>query len=572
MNKMKHKILLLLALCCWAQIGAAQSPKWLSKAKQAVLSIVTYDADGNILHSGNGFFVSEDGVAVSDYTLFRGAERAVAIDSEGRQMPVDRIMGADDMYDVAKFRVDISSRKKNVALPLSSSAPAVGTEIYLLPYSSKKERTYVAGTVKAVDKVGGNYSYYTLNMPLKASQVSCPIMNAAGEVFGLAQLSSGADTATVCYAVDASYAMARSITALSFNDNALRSIGIQKALPDTEEQAEAFVMMVSTQSSPEAYSAILDDFIRLYPDNTEGYLRRAANRLELAPTQQDMQQVEEDLDKALELSEQKDEAYFNRAKLIYNYMLERPDTLYAGWSYDRALDEIRQAIALRSLPVYEQLEGDILFAKQDYPNALLCYERVNASALASPATFYSAARTKQLADAPAEEVLALLDSCVVRFHQPYEIDAAPYLLERAQLRVQAGLGRGALLDYDAYFDAVKGEVNDVFYYLRQQAAVVARQYQRALDDLAKAISLAPDNMTYRAELAVLNMRIGRSDEAVRVLKEALAANPSYAEGYRLLGNAYIQLKDNAAACDAFHKAKNLGDQFVDDLIDKYCQQ
>ena len=56
-------------------------------------------------------------------------------------------------------------------------------------------------------------------------------------------------------------------------------------------------------------------------------------------------------------------------------------------------------------------------------------------------TFYSAARTKQLAGAPAEEVLALLDSCVVRFHQPYEIDAAPYLLERAQLRVQARSAR-----------------------------------------------------------------------------------------------------------------------------------
>ena len=39
--------------------------------------------------------------------------------------------------------------------------------------------------------------------------------------------------------------------------------------------------------------------------------------------------------------------------------------------------------------------------------------------LASPATFFSAANTKELMQAPAEEVLALMDSCVARFTQPY---------------------------------------------------------------------------------------------------------------------------------------------------------
>ena len=39
--------------------------------------------------------------------------------------------------------------------------------------------------------------------------------------------------------------------------------------------------------------------------------------------------------------------------------------------------------------------------------------------------------------APAEEVLALMDSCVVRFTEPYTEEAAPYLLERAQARMNA---------------------------------------------------------------------------------------------------------------------------------------
>ena len=95
--------------------------------------------------------------------------------------------------------------------------------------------------------------------------------------------------------------------------------------------------------------------------------------------------------------------------------------------------------------------------------------------------------------APAEEVLALMDSCVTRFTQPYTEEAAPYLLERAQARMNAGQARNAMLDYDAYYNAVNGKVNDMFYYYREQAALKAKQYQRALDDMAKAIELNPED-------------------------------------------------------------------------------
>ena len=128
-----------------------------------------------------------------------------------------------------------------------------------------------------------------------------------------------------------------------------------------------------------------------------------------------------------------------------------------------------------------------------------------------------------------------------------------------------------MLDYDAYYDAVKGNVNDVFYYYREQAALKARQYQRALDDLAKAIELNPKDLTYRAELAVVNIRVGRNEEAVKILKEALEIDPKYAEAYRLIGIAQIQMKQKAAACESFAKAKELGDPNVDVLIEKNCK-
>lgn len=566
---MRKGFYLFLSLCFWIQWGMAQTPKWVEKAKRAVFSVVTYDKDDKILNTGNGFFVSEDGIAVSDYALFKGAQRAVIIDTEGRQMPVLNIMGADDMYDVVKFRVDITDKKVN-SLTLATAPPAAGSEIYLLPYSTQKDRSCTFGHVKSIDKMVGNYFYYTLQLRLKEKMVSCPLVTAEGTVFGLAQKSSGQDTTTVCYAADVRYAMDQKISALSYTDFALKDIGIKKALPDTEEQALVFLYMASAQLPSDKYAEVLNDFVEQYPNSADGYMRRAVNRASMSDAVS-MQLVEADMDRALELAQDKAGIRFERAKLVYNYVLNNSEKTYDNWTLDKALEEIREAVVLQPLPVYIQLEGDILFSKQDYASALSCYEQVNRSSLASPASFFRTAQTKEMMQAPVEEIVALLDSCVSRCPMPYTDATAPYLLARAQALLNAGQARRSMLDYDAYFKAVDGKVNDSFYYYREQASLQAHQYQRALDDLAKAIELNPKELLYRAELAVVNIRVGRSEEAVKVLQEALQIDPSYSEAYRLMGLAYIYLKKKNEACEALAKAKELGNENVDDLIEKNCK-
>lgn len=567
---MRKKVFLMLILCLLAQWSVAQAPKWVEKAKRAVFSVVTYDENDKILNTGNGFFVTEDGIALSDYSLFKGAQRAVVMNSEGTQMPVVSIMGANDMYDVIKFRVGITS-KKVPALTLSTVNPAVDATVYILPYSTQKDRSYTSGQVKAEDKFSDKYYYYTLNVHLKDKMVSCPVMTEEGQVFALTQKSSGKDTATICYAVDANFAMAQTVSAFSFSDMSLKNIGIKKALPDTEETALVFLYMASSQVSPEKYSQLLDDFVAQYPNSADGYVRRATQQIYVSQDDASMAKVVADLDKALDVASKKDDVYYNRAKLIYNYILGQPEKAYKDWSYDKALEEIKKAIAIEELPVYVQLEGDIEFAKQNYAAAFACYEKVNQTNLVSPATFFSTAKTKELMKAPAQEVLVLMDSCMSRFTEPYTTEAAPYLLERARVRMDANQARGAILDYDAYYKTVNGNVNDVFYYYREQAAMKAKQFQRALDDMAKAIELNPKELTYYAELAVVNMRVGRNEEALKVLKDALAIDSKYAEAYRLMGIAQLQMKKKQEACESFAKAKELGDPNVDELIQKHCK-
>lgn len=564
---MKQKLLLTLIFCLMAGWSVAQTPKWVDKSKSAVFSIITYDQNGNMLNTGNGFFITESGVGLSDYDIFKGAQRAVVVDPQGNQMPVSMILGANEMYNVVKFSVTVTGKKVS-ALSLAPAAPVVNSTVFVLPYSTQKDKSFTSGKVQKADKMEGQYNYYTLNLSLRDKLVSCPVVNGDGAVFALAQKSSGADS-TLCYGVDVNFANSLQINALSFNDNSLTKIGIKKALPETEEDALAMIYMVSSTLSLPDYMSLLNEFLAKFPNSADGYLRRANVQLAMSQDNQSLRQVEADMDAALKVTSDKASAYYDKANLIYSYLGTNPESPYNNWTYDTALAELDKAIKENPLPIYSQLQGDIRFAKGDYAGAYQSYDVVNHSSLVSAATFYNAAKTKELLE-DTDVSLALMDSCISKFPRPYTVDAAPYLLERARMRDAAEKPRQALADYDEYYNAVNTQVNDVFYYLRAQCAMRARAYQRALDDYVEAVEINPQELTYRAELALANMRVGRNEEALQVLADAEKVDPTYSEIYRLRGLAQLQLKKNTEACENFKKAKELGNEEAQALIDKYC--
>ena len=215
---MKKTIAILFCMMPFSVLLAQELPKWADKAKKAVFSIVTYTKDNQILSTGNGFYIDETGTGVSDYSLFKGAERAVIITANGKELPIKYIMGANDMYDVVKFKADFD--KKAEALQPAPAASAIGQTVYLLPYSTQKESKGQTGSVAKVDTIGDQTYYYTLNMQTTDKTVSCPIMNETGQVVGMIQKNSDPKS-TESYAIGIRYLTNLNISALSVNDMAL---------------------------------------------------------------------------------------------------------------------------------------------------------------------------------------------------------------------------------------------------------------------------------------------------------------------------------------------------------------
>ncbi|NMA74338.1 MAG: serine protease [Bacteroidales bacterium] len=564
---MKRIYLLTLLILFNLSCVVAQSPKWVKKARKAVFSVITYNDKDEILRTGNGFFVDSKGIGVSKYTLFEGAKRATILDADGKALDVEVVLGVDDLYDVIKFKV--STSKAVEALSPSKEKPQIGDAVYLLGYSTQQREESVSGKLKDISQVG-DYNYYTLDISLNEKMISCPVMNVKGEVIGMSQESVESDV-SVSYAVDVNYIMNQSISALAFNDLSLKKIGIKKGLPDTEEEALVFLFMISSHIKGEEYLSVLNDFISKFPNHPEGYIRRANyNALQDIENVENLKKAKADMQQAINVSTDKEETYYSYAKLIYNYNLLKAENSSEDWTLSDAIQIIDQAISINRYPVYLQLKADIYFAEAKYQEAFDLYQEVNKSDMASSATYFSAAKAKEMLNAKPEEIIVLLDSCISHLPDRVAETEAAYYLERAHVYSSMGEHRKALLDYDSFYEAMNGNVNDVFYYLRGQTARDSRLYQKALNDFTEAIMVNPNEIVYHIELGATNLRLGRNDEAEKNFKDAINIDPEYGEAYRLLGVTQVQQKNKLKACENFNKAKELDDPLVEDLIKRYC--
>lgn len=544
--------LLFSALSTFAQ------PGWVKNASRSVFTLKTFAADGSLIASSNGFYTGTNGEAVSNFTPFKGAARAIVIDAQGKELQVAGIMGANDMYDVVKFRVN---SPKAQPLVLSSSVATIGSMAYLLPYLDVK--AVKSGPVRKAETFLGDYPYYTIALSMGENQVSCPLMDASGQVIGMMQQPAVIGD-SLSYAVSARFVDSLKITGLNFFDETFKLTQVKKLLPTDIKEANLVLYFAGSQSDSAEYVSLVQDFIQQFPSAPDGYIYRAQQETAAG----DFAAAERDMEQALKFANPKDDAHFNYARMIYNKEIYQSAQPYAGWSLDKALQQIQTAISINANPAYRQLEGDIRFAKQQYDEAYEIYNSLLSTNLRSPELFFSAARCKEMQN-DTTAMLALMDSTINQFSRPYLKEVAPYLWARAEARRHAGHYRDAVNDMNEYEALMTATVNDNFYYIRHQVEIQGRLYQQALNDINRAIQMNPNEILYYAEKASLEIRVGLYDQAIATAKECIALDAENSDGYLFLGLGQCLSGQKTEGIKNLQKAKDLGDTQADALIEKY---
>lgn len=542
---------ILVAAECLAQSGAVK------KSADAVFVLTTFQKDGSILSTSNGVFVDSEGTAVSPWQPFVGAASAVVVDSKGNKHEVDAIVGANGIYDVAKFKI---KGRASAYLQSVASTPTSGQQVWIVP--NKKSASPKSAKISGVETFMDKYSYYILNSDADEMQNGCPVVDDGGKVLGILNSSTTSLSVT-----DIGLAKDFTSNGMAVTDGTLRQTDIRIALPTDEKQAQLALMLASDISGTDKYAATVDEFIKLFPKMNDGYYAGAVSSI----NRKDYAKAENLMQTALKVADKADEAHYNYARIILLARTNEQDeqALPASWTFDKAISETKEAYDISPQFLYQQLEAQILYAKGEYQQAYDKFMELTRTPYKNGDLFYQAMLAKARTGGEDKELLSLLDSAIAVCDTPYTTIAAPYFLERAMQHDKMENYRSAMLDFYRYEAIMYPQLSAEFYYTRGQSELRGKLFQPALNDISHAIALDPGNALYWAELASLNLRVKKIEEAIVASEQCIKLAPESSEAYLILGISQAESGRKEEGLQNMAKAKELGNEQADKFMEKY---
>lgn len=147
------------------------------KYNSAVFMI--YTTDGLGVFQGSGFFISENGVAVSNYHVFKGTAVGSEVIklSDGRQCKISKVIAKSESEDYILFRI----KGHFVHIPVSHRKNNVGEKVYTIGSPRGLENTFSSGEISQIR----DDNYIQISCPIDHGSSGGVLINAYGEAIGI---------------------------------------------------------------------------------------------------------------------------------------------------------------------------------------------------------------------------------------------------------------------------------------------------------------------------------------------------------------------------------------------------
>ena len=175
-----------------------------AKCSPAVFSIITYDQFGKALSQGSGFFVSSNGVAVTNAHVVNGAKSYKIIMSDGRSFWADSMIG-DSLEDWAVLKVNVTGMPY---LPIGSKSTVVGgASIYAIGSPEGLSNTISTGIISNPNRIDA-YGRSVIQITASISHGSSggALINKYGQVIGITSGTLNVNGNDLYYAMPIQYA------------------------------------------------------------------------------------------------------------------------------------------------------------------------------------------------------------------------------------------------------------------------------------------------------------------------------------------------------------------------------
>src|SRR5829696_1046315 len=179
---------LLLALLIPLEVVPAQDllPELVRRIKPSAVAIETFDARGEKLSRGSGFFIDADRIVTNRHVL-EGAYRAEVHSSAGAVFPVKGVLAVDAEGDIALLKIDTPTPQIS-PLPLDKTSPQEGESVVVIGNPLGLEGSVTNGIVSAVRDIPTFGRIIQITAPISSGSSGSPVVNMQGQVIGIATL------------------------------------------------------------------------------------------------------------------------------------------------------------------------------------------------------------------------------------------------------------------------------------------------------------------------------------------------------------------------------------------------
>src|SRR5256714_12615091 len=175
-----------LALCSANAFSQDELPELVRRIKPSAVAVETFDAKGEKLSRGSGFFIDKDRIVTNRHVI-DGAYRAEVHLNSGNNFPVKSVVAVDAEADIALLKVDAPPNQVR-SLSLDRTSPQEGESVVVIGNPFGLEGSVTNGIVSAVRDIPGFGRIIQITAPISPGSSGSPVVNMHGQVIGVATL------------------------------------------------------------------------------------------------------------------------------------------------------------------------------------------------------------------------------------------------------------------------------------------------------------------------------------------------------------------------------------------------
>lgn len=155
----------------------------LPKIQDAAFTVFAELDEG--VSQGSGFFITENGIGITNYHVLEGANNAIIKLRNGEQYTISTIIDYDADMDLVKFKID-NKNQLFKSLQIKMGAVQKGEPIFNLSSPIGLEQTLSTGIVSSLRNDGAHGSVIQITAPISHGSSGSPVLNMEGKVIGVA--------------------------------------------------------------------------------------------------------------------------------------------------------------------------------------------------------------------------------------------------------------------------------------------------------------------------------------------------------------------------------------------------